>query len=121
MSDAGADGGELTLSSRAARPVLARVFGALGARAELPVERVSDLLVVADLIASAHPDGAAVRVAFSAGGGRVELVVGPLADAVVERLINQPKVEDVAVLPRLADDVEVAGSADDWRVRLRFA
>jgi serine/threonine-protein kinase RsbW len=122
VSDRAGDGsGVITLSRRAAGPVLARVLGVLGARAELPVDRVSDLLVVADLIAAAHDDGAAVRVEFATAARRVDLVVGPLPHGVAQRLLDQPQVAGVALLPRLADEVELAGGPDERHVRLRFA
>jgi len=121
VSDDAGGGGTITLSRRAAGPVLARVLGVLGARAELPVDRVSDLLVVADLIAGAHDDdGGAVRVEFATAARRVDLVVGPLADGAAQRLLDQPQVAGVALLPRLADEVELVGGPGERHVRLRF-
>ena len=46
-------------------------------------------------------------------------MVGPLAEGGAERLVESPRVGGVAVLPRLADQVEVLGSGTDARrVRL---
>jgi hypothetical protein len=103
--------------------VLARVFGIVGARAGLSLDRVSDLLLLADTIADAdvHAD-ARVTVEFAIADGRVELVVGPLVDGGAEQLTSSPQVGGVAVLPRLADQVEVLGSGTDARrVRLVVA
>jgi hypothetical protein len=113
----------IEVSSIAAGPVLARVFGIVGARAGLSLDRVSDLLLLADTIADAdvHAD-ARVTVEFAVADGQVELVVGPLADGGAEQLTSSPKVGGVAVLPRLADQVEVLGSgAEARRVRLVVA
>jgi len=113
----------IEVSAIAAGPVRARVFGSVGARAGLALDRVSDLLLLADTIADAdvHAD-ARVTVEFSIADGQVELVVGPLADGGAEALTSSPKIGGVAVLPRLADQVEVLGSgADARRVRLVVA
>src|SRR3954470_24110437 len=94
----------IVVSAVAAGPVLARVFGILGARAGLSLDRVSDLLLAADTIADAdvYADGlACVEVVVS--DGQVELLVGPLAEGGAERLVESPRVGGVAVLPRLAD------------------
>ncbi len=111
----------ISVSAVTAGPVLARVFGILGARAGLSLDRVSDLLLAADTIADAdvHADGVAC-VEFTVGDGHVELVVGPLADGGAERLVESPRVGGVAVLPRLADQVEVTGTDGSRRVRLSF-
>jgi hypothetical protein len=112
----------ISVSAVTAGPVLARVFGILGARAGLSLDRVSDLLLAADTIADAdvHADGMA-RVEFIVSNGRVELLVGPLSDGGAERLVDKPQVGGVAVLPRLADHVEVVGTDAARRVRLVFA
>ena len=113
----------IEVSAIAAGPVLARVFGIVGARAGLSLDRVSDLLLLADTIADAdvHAD-ARVTVEFAIADGQVELVVGPLVDGGAEQLTTSPQVGGVAVLPRLADQVEVLGSGTDARrVRLVVA
>jgi|SRR5690348_7569947 hypothetical protein len=113
----------IEVSAIAAGPVLARVFGIVGARAGLSLDRVSDLLLLADTIADAdvHAD-ARVGVDFLVADGQVELVVGPLVDGGAEQLTSSPKVGGVAVLPRLADQVEVLGAgAEPRRIRLVVA
>jgi len=110
----------IEVSAVAAGPVLARVFGIVGARAGLSLDRVSDLLLLADTIANAdvHAD-ARVTVEFAIADGQVELVVGPLVDGGAEQLTSSPRVGGVAVLPRLADQVDVLGTGTDAR-RLRI-
>ena len=113
----------IEVSAIAAGPVLARVFGIVGARAGLSLDRVSDLLLLADTIADAdvHAD-ARVGVEFAITDGQVELLVGPLVDGGAEQLTTSPTVGGVAVLPRLADQVEVLGTgAEPRRVRLVVA
>lgn len=112
----------IAVSAVTAGPVLARVFGILGARAGLSLDRVSDLLLAADTIADAdvYTDGLA-RVEFLVSDGQVELLVGPLAEGGAERLIESPRVGGVAVLPRLADLAEVVGADAAQRVRLTFS
>ncbi|MEA2284176.1 MAG: hypothetical protein QOJ21_219 [Solirubrobacteraceae bacterium] len=112
----------ISVSAVTAGPVLARVFGILGARAGLSLDRVSDLLLAADTIADAdvHADGLA-SVEFVVSDGQVELLVGPLADGGAERLVDAPRVGGVAVLPRLADEVEITGTDGSRRVRIVFS
>ena len=63
----------ICVSAVTAGPVLARVFGILGARAGLSLDRVSDLLLAADTIADAdvHADGMAC-IEFTVVDGQVE-------------------------------------------------
>ena len=112
----------ISVSAVTAGPVLARVFGILGARAGLSLDRVSDLLLAADTIADAdvHADSMAC-VEFTVSEGQVELVVGPLAEGGAERLVESPRVGGVPVLQRLADQVEVVGDDGARRVRLSFS
>lgn len=112
----------IAISAVTAGPVLARVFGIFGARAGLSLDRVSDLLLVADTLADAdvHADGQ-VCIDFVVTDGRIELVVGPLVPGGAERLMASPKVGGVAVLPRLADQVDAIGSTDAPSVRLTFS
>jgi hypothetical protein len=112
----------ICVSAVTAGPVLARVFGILGARAGLSLDRVSDLLLAADTIADAdvHADGMAC-IEFTVVDGQIDMVVGPLADGGAERLLESPRVGGVAVLPRLADQVELLGSDGARRVRLAFS
>src|SRR4029079_9337909 len=94
----------------AAGPVLARVFGIVGARAGLSLDRVSDLLLVADTIADADVHAAArVGVEFAITDGQVELLVGPLVDGGAEQLTTSPTRRGAAGPPRPAGQAEVAG------------
>ena len=62
-------------------PVLRRVVGMLAARADLPLDRLDDAVLVADLIAArapAHVTGGRVEVALEPGARSLSLHVGPL-------------------------------------------
>ena len=111
----------ICVSAVTAGPVLARVFGILGARAGLSLDRVSDLLLAADTIADAdvYADGLAC-MEFTVSTARSSMVVGPLAEGGAERLVESPRVGGVAVLSRLADQAELVGTDTMRRVRLAF-
>ncbi len=62
-------------------PILRRVVGMLAARADLPLDRLDDAVLVADLIAArapAHVLHGTVDVAFQPGPRTLSLRVGPL-------------------------------------------
>ncbi len=65
-------------------PVLGRVVGMLTARADCPIDRLDDALLVADAIAAkagSFSDDGRVNVRVTARSGTVELEVGPLRPA----------------------------------------
>ena len=75
-------GTEITVgSSELLEPVLARLVGALAARRDLSVDRVSDAVLVTDAIAAAAPgrfaDGC-VRLGLGESEGGLELRLGPM-------------------------------------------
>jgi hypothetical protein len=104
-------------------PVLSRVVGMLAARAQCPVDRLDDALLVADAIAAhapGHSTDGHVTVRLTAADDGLELRVlgliagggdGLLADAALPGVGN--------VLERIADDVRVED--DGLAVRLTFA
>ncbi|MDQ3632329.1 MAG: hypothetical protein M3417_13880, partial [Actinomycetota bacterium] len=62
-------------------PVLSRVVGIHAARADLPIDRLNDAVLVADAIAARAPAFAAgdrLPVSVQSGAGRLELRIGPL-------------------------------------------
>jgi len=104
-------------------PVLSRVVGMLAARAQCPVDRLDDALLVADAIAAHAPRRSAdghVTVRLTAGGDGLELRVLELAPGGGDGLIADAALPGVGnVLERIADDVHV--EADELVVRLSFA
>lgn len=91
-------------------PVLSRVLGALAARHEITVDRLSDTMLLSDAISAAAPQGFAdghveLRIADREQG--VELRVGPMTDGGAERLRKGLDVPQVGSLEALADDLRV--------------
>ena len=93
------------------RPVLARLLGALAARADLPVDRLNDTLLVGDALAAAAPAVAAdgvVNLTATVGQRSLELSVGPFASGGASRLRSAAEIPQAGdVIGRLADEVEV--------------
>lgn len=103
-------GGELC------EPVLVRVLGALAARADLPVDRLSDAQVVAGAIAQRapryFPDGA-IHMTFSYAPATIRLAIGPLVPGGAQRLLEDTAVAGIGpVLERIADEVDAQVGAD---------
>jgi hypothetical protein len=106
-------------------PVLRRVVGMLAARADLPLDRLDDAILVADLIAArapAHVRDDDVRVAFEPGERSLSLVVGPLRQGGGQALIVDAAVPGVGnVIEQLADELAVIEDGDDEYLRVRLA
>jgi hypothetical protein len=94
-----------------AAPVLNRVAAAMAARADLPVNRVADVGLMADAIAAHAADGlvdGVVRVALAVREGELRLRVGPFRPGGATRLLSRSALPDVGpVLEPLADEVTV--------------
>jgi hypothetical protein len=110
-------------------PVLRRVVGMLAARADLPLDRLDDAVLVADLIAArapAHVSSERIDVAVEPGQRQLALRVGPLRDGGGRALIVDAAVPGVGnVIEQLADSVEVTSAAPQpgefLHVRLAYA
>ena len=111
-------------------PVLGRVVGMLAARADCPIDRLDDALLVADTIAAHSPDYAldgGVRVDLAAAEGVIELTVGDLRSQGAADLLRDAELPGVGnVLERVADTVEVREGPEDaggdaLYIRLGFA
>ena len=107
-------------------PVLRRVVGMLAARADLPLDRLDDAVLVADVIAArapAHSVDEQVSVALTPGERTLGLRIGPLQDGGGDALIVDATVPGVGnVIEQLADDVtvEADGAGEFLRVRLAY-
>lgn len=99
------------------RPVLARVIGAVAARAEFPVDRLSETVLLGDAV-SAHrsEDFAAGRVQVSikdGSDGRLQVRVGPMVEGGGERILSQMDLPGQAgSLRALAHSMEVTQATD---------
>jgi serine/threonine-protein kinase RsbW len=108
-------------------PVLSRVVGILAARAQCPIDRLDDALLVADAVA-AHASGftlnGRIGVLVTAMPGRLELRVGPLRTDGARELVAAAELPGVGnVLERMADEVTPDTSGDDGEhviIRLGF-
>jgi len=108
-------------------PVLRRVVGMLAARADLPLDRLDDAVLVADLIAARAPDhllGPTVDVALESGDRSLVLCIGTLREGGGKALVSAAAVPGVGnVIEQLSDelDVEQDGDGELLRVHLRYA
>ena len=108
-------------------PILRRVVGMLAARADLPLDRLDDAVLVADVIAArapAHVVSNTVDVAFEPGPRTLVLRVGPLRPGGGDALVVDAAVPGVGnVIEQLADELEVDrnGGQEFLRIRLAYA
>jgi serine/threonine-protein kinase RsbW len=106
-------------------PVLARVVGALAARRDLPIDRLSDAVLVTDAIAAAAPgrfaDGC-VRLDLDDHEEGVELRLGPMEEGAADRVRETLRVPQVGgSLEALADRLVVERSGDGDYLVIHFA
>lgn len=106
-------------------PVLARVVGALAARRDLSVERVSDALLVTDAIAAAAPQRfpeGRVRIGLADTDGGIELRLGPMEAGAAGEIRAELEVPGVGgSLEALADEMTVEDSEGGGHLVIRFA
>jgi anti-sigma regulatory factor (Ser/Thr protein kinase) len=105
-------------------PVLARLVGALAARRELPVERVSDAVLVTDAIAGAAPgrfaDGR-VKLGLDESESGLELRLGPMDKGAAADIRNELEVPELGgSLEALVDELAVDESNDGDYLVVRF-
>jgi serine/threonine-protein kinase RsbW len=98
----------------------------LAARADLPLDRLDDAVLVADVVAArapAHSVDEQVTVALIPGERALALRIGPLNEGGGEALVGDASVPGVGnVIEQLADDVtvETDGAGEFLRVRLVY-
>lgn len=106
-------------------PVLSRIVGALAARRDLSVDRVSDAVLVTDAIADAAPSRFAdgrVRLGLEEKPGGIDLRLGPMDVDAAKQIREELEVPDVGgSLEVLADELTVEESDDGEYLVIRFA
>jgi serine/threonine-protein kinase RsbW len=106
-------------------PVLRRVVGMFAARADLPLDRLDDAVLVADVVAArapSHVAGDTVDVALESSTRSLNLRVGPLRSGGGRALVVDAAVPGVGnVIERLADQLEVETEGDREFLRVRLA
>ena len=109
-------------------PVLGRVVAMLAARADCPVDRLDDALLVVDTLA-AHsaehvPDGR-VTMNVSSRAGELELRLGPLVAPGGQAILERAAIPGLGnVLERVSDSISVQEGEDGTQtllIGLRFA
>jgi hypothetical protein len=107
---------EATLTVRHAEllgPVLGRVVGMLAARAQCPIDRLDDALLLTDAVAAHAPSQAAnghVRIHVQADADGLSLRVGALRSGGAEELVESAALPGVGnVFRRVATDVRAEG------------
>jgi serine/threonine-protein kinase RsbW len=106
-------------------PVLARMVGALAARRDLSIDRVSDAVLITDAIAGAAPgrfaDGC-VRLGLGESDEGLELRLGPMGKGAAGEIRRELDVPEVGgSLEALADELVVEESEDGDYLIVRFA
>ena len=107
-------------------PVLGRVVGMLTARADCPIDRLDDALLVADAVAAkaaSFSEDGRINVRVIARADSAELEVGPLRPGGAEELIASAALPGVGnVLEGLADvlDPQQRERGDFLVIRLGF-
>ena len=130
MSEAGgaADAADTSVSIQCGpvvAPVLRRVVGMLAARADLPLDRLDDAVLVADVIAARaqpHVESEVVQVSLRPGERTLVLSVGPLRPGGAQALVGDAAVPGVGnVIEQLADDLDVETEGEHEFLHLRLA
>lgn len=126
LRPAGADRTEVVIDrAELLGPVLSRVVGALAARRDLSVDRVSDAVLITDAIAAAAParfaDGR-VRLGLDESGEGIDLRLGPLDQGDAAQIREELDVPEVGgSLEALADELSVEESDGGEYLVIRFA
>jgi len=106
-------------------PILRRVVGMLAARADLPLDRLDDAVLIADLLAArapAHLRRETVDVVVEQSPRTLALRVGPLRRGGGDALVGEAAVPGVGnVIEQLADELRVVEDAGDEYLHVRLA
>ena len=109
-------------------PVLCRVVSIVLARANCPMDRIDDAMLICDALSAHAPTHAAdghLAFAVTARGGQFELRVGDLAPQAAGRLVQDTMLPGVgSVLERMTDELRIepatAGAGEELVLGLVF-
>jgi hypothetical protein len=105
--------------------VLGRVVGMLAARAQCPIDKLDDALLIADAVAAHAPRFSAddrVHVVVRTDQGSLDIVVRELAEGGTEGLVTDATLPGVGnVLERVADEVDRSRGEDGEQLRVRVS
>jgi len=105
--------------------VLGRVVGMLAARAQCPIDKLDDALLITDAVAAHAPRFSAddrVRVVVRTDDSALEIIVGSLTQGGTEGLVADATLPGVGnVLERVADEVDRSPGEDGEQLRIRVS
>jgi hypothetical protein len=107
--------------------VLGRVVGMLAARAQCPIDKLDDALLITDAVAAHAPRFSSddrVRVVVRTDDSSLEIIVGALTNGGTEGLVADATLPGVGnVLERVADEVDRSPgeNGEQLRIRVSFA
>lgn len=106
-------------------PVLRRVVGMIAARADLPLDRLDDAMLVTDLVAERAQDhmvGSTVDLVVMPGERSLSLRIGPLRPGGGTALLEDSAVPGFdGVIEQLTDEISVAEDGGNEFLVLRLA
>jgi hypothetical protein len=107
-------------------PVLSRVVGMLAARAQCPIDRLDDAMLLTDAVAAHAPANSVdghVEIAVRADATQLELRVGALTPGGAQALVADAVLPGVGnVIEQMADEIttEPVGDGEALILRLSF-
>jgi hypothetical protein len=105
--------------------VLGRVVGMLAARAQCPIDKLDDALLITDAVAAHAPRFSAddrVRVVVRTDDSALEIIVASLAEGGTDGLVADATLPGVGnVLERVADEVDRSPSENGEQLRIRVS
>jgi hypothetical protein len=97
-------------------PVLCRVVSIVLARANCPMDRMDDAMLICDALSAhvpTHTDDGHLAFAVSARAGQFELRVGELAERTASKLVEDAVLPGVgSVLERMTDELRIEPAAN---------
>jgi len=114
----------LTVGAEPLGPVLARVVGALAARRDVTVDRLSDAVLLTDAISADAPAGfkdGRVQIDLSDEEEGIGLRIGPMESGAAERLREGLDLPEVGNLESLADELRVEQNGNGEYLLVRFS